>query len=73
MTSWRSRAGSPVDRGRLGIHLDPHARGGRGLGHGGRGLGGDVVEVERDALERHRARVGAGEQEQVVDERGEVM
>ena len=57
---------------RLRIDLDPDAAVGRGLAHRRRAVGGDVAEVDRDVLERHRARIGAGEQQQVLDDRGHV-
>ena len=63
----------PDRRRRRRVHLDPHAGVRRGLRQRCGGLGGDVVELERNPLERDGAGVGAGEQEQVVDERGELL
>ena len=60
-------------RRRRGIDLEPHAgRGGR-LRERGCRVGGDVVEVQRHPLERDGAGVGAGEEQQVVDQRGQVL
>ena len=57
---------------RLRIDLDPDAAVGRGLAHRRGAVGGHVAEVDRDVLERDGARIGAGEQQQVLDDRGHV-
>ena len=58
--------------GRLRIDLDPDAPVRRGLAHRGRAVGRDVAEVHRNVLECDGSRVGAGEQQQVLDDRGHV-
>ena len=57
---------------RLRIDLDPDAAIGRGLAHRRGAIGRDVAEIDRDALQRHGPRIGAGEQQQVLDDRGHV-
>ena len=57
---------------RLRVDLDPDAPVGRGLAHRRRAVGGDVAEVDRHVLELDGARVGAGQQQQVLDDRGHV-
>ena len=57
---------------RLRVDLDPDAPVRGGLAHRRRPVGGDVAEVDRHVLERDRARVGAGQQQQVLDDRGHV-
>ena len=63
----------PDRRRRRRVHLDPHAGIRRGLRQRCGGLGGHVVELERNPLERDGAGVGASQQEQVVDEPGELL
>ena len=57
---------------RLRVDLDPDASVGRGLAHRRRAVGGHVTQVDRDVLERDGARIGAGEQQQVLHDRGHV-
>ena len=56
----------------LRVDLDPDAAVGRRLAHRGGAVGGDVAEVELHVLQLHRPRIGAREQEQVLDDRGHV-
>ena len=59
--------------GGLGIDLDAHAGSCGRLGQRRRGVGRHVIEVERHAVEGDRTRVRAREEEQVVDERRELL
>ena len=60
-------------RCRLRVYLDTHS-GGRGrLRQRGGSIGRHVVEMERHALEADRAGVGAGKQQQILDEAGQVL
>ena len=72
ITSWRSRAGSPATTAGCGSTTTRTPRSVAGLPIAGRAVGGDVAEVDRHVLERDRPRVGAGEQQQVLDDRGHV-
>ena len=54
--------------GGLRIHDDPDAPVRGRLAHRGRAVGGDVAEVDRHVLERDRARIGAGQQQEVLDD-----
>ena len=56
----------------LRIDLDPDPAVGRGLAHRRGAVGRHVAEVDRDVLQRHGPRIGAGEQQQVLDDRGHV-
>ena len=47
----------------LRIDLDPDAAIGRGLAHRRGAIGRHVAEVDRDVLQRHGPRIGAGEQQ----------
>ncbi len=59
------------DRG-LRIDLDPDAAIRGRLAQGGGAVGGHVAEVERHALQLDRARIGPGEEQEVLDDRGHV-
>ena len=65
--------GVALDHRRLRVDLDADIlRAGR-LGERRGGVGGNVAEIERQPVERDGAGVGAGEEQQVVDERGQVL
>ena len=61
------------DDRRLRVDLDAHASVRGRLAQRRRAVGGDVAEVDRHALELDGARVGAGQQQQVLDDRGHVV
>ena len=72
-TSCRKPRGVALDHRRLRIDLHAHVLGPGRLDQRRGGVSGNVTEVERQAIERDRARIGSGEQQQVVDERREVL
>ena len=72
ITSWRSRAGSPVTTAGCGSTSMRDPAIGRRLGQRRGPVGGDVAEVHGHAVELDRARVGARQQQQVLDDRGHV-
>ena len=61
-----------ADDRRLRIEREMDARARRGLTSGAGAVGGDVAEIDRRAGQGDRAGVGAGEQQEVLDERGQV-
>ena len=73
ITSWRSRAGSPVTTAGCGSTSTRTPRSVGGLRERRRAVGGDVAEVDRHVLELDRARIRPREQQQVLDDRGHVV
>ena len=60
------------DHHRLRVDLDVDAPGARRGHHRGGRVGGDVAQLDRLERQVERARVGAREQQQVLDQRGQV-
>ena len=60
------------DDGRLRVDLDPDTAVGGRLAERRGAVGRDVAEVDRHVLELDRARIRAGQQQQVLDDRGHV-
>ncbi len=61
-----------ADHRRFGIDHDPDTAVRRGLGHRRRSIRSDVAKIDRNPLEGDRARIGPGEQQQILHDRGHV-